>query len=172
MWRDFGNNVQRSAANRPWMPCLGNHEIEFGADNQDGTANAAGNGGWNGVYGYGNFQVRHELPDNGVAGYRGNFYSFQVGTVLFIGLDADDVIYQDGGSYALAPVNQTSPFPPTNPDINIAPGFSTYNREYTGSLTAGPTTPWSPAGGRRPTGKRRGWRRSSSGPARRGRRST
>ena len=29
---------------------------------------------------------------------RGNFYSFQVGTVKFISLDADDVIYQDGGS--------------------------------------------------------------------------
>lgn len=59
VWRDFGNNVQRSAANRPWMPCLGNHEQEFGADNQDGTPNAAGNGGWNGPYGYGNFQTRH-----------------------------------------------------------------------------------------------------------------
>ena len=29
VWRDFGNNNQRSAANRPWMPCTGNHEIEF-----------------------------------------------------------------------------------------------------------------------------------------------
>lgn len=147
VWRDFGNNVQRSAANRPWMPCLGNHEIEFGADNQDGSANATGNGGWNGVYGYGNFQARHELPDNGIAGYRGNFYSFQVGTVLFITLDADDVIYQDGGSFALAPINQTSPFPPANSNINIAPGSSTYNREYTGTLVAGPDDTMVPGGG-------------------------
>ena len=29
VWRDFGNNNQTSAANRPWMPCLGNHEVEF-----------------------------------------------------------------------------------------------------------------------------------------------
>ena len=29
VWADFGNNVQVSAANRPWMPCPGNHEIEF-----------------------------------------------------------------------------------------------------------------------------------------------
>ena len=29
VWADFGNNVQRSAAHRPWMPCPGNHEIEF-----------------------------------------------------------------------------------------------------------------------------------------------
>ena len=32
VWRDFGNNVARSAANRPWMPALGNHECEFGVD--------------------------------------------------------------------------------------------------------------------------------------------
>ena len=32
VWRDFGNNVARSAANRPWMPALGNHECEFGID--------------------------------------------------------------------------------------------------------------------------------------------
>ncbi len=31
VWRDFGLNVQRSAANRPWMPCIGNHEA--GTDN-------------------------------------------------------------------------------------------------------------------------------------------
>ena len=29
VWAEFGNNVQRSAAHRPWMPCPGNHEIEF-----------------------------------------------------------------------------------------------------------------------------------------------
>ena len=29
VWRDFGNNNQTSAASRPWMPCLGNHEVEF-----------------------------------------------------------------------------------------------------------------------------------------------
>ena len=142
VWRDFANNVQRSAANRPWMPCLGNHEIEFGAQNQDGSENAAGNGGWNGAYGYGSFQARHLLPDNGVPGLRGNFYSFRVGTVLFIALDADDVIYQDGGSFALAPIDSTSTFPPANPNIAIPAGFSTYNREYTGTLKPGsdPTT--------------------------------
>jgi hypothetical protein len=30
VWRDFGINMARSAANRPWMPALGNHETEFG----------------------------------------------------------------------------------------------------------------------------------------------
>ena len=146
VWRDFGNNVQRSAANRPWMPCLGNHEIEFGADDHDGATNVSGNGGWNGPYGYGNFQARHQLPDNGVPGYQGNFYSFQVGTVLFISLDADDVIYQDGGSFALSPINQTNTYPPNNASINIASGFSTYNNQYTGSLVNGANDTLVPGG--------------------------
>ena len=30
VWRDFGVNIARSAANRPWMPAIGNHENEFG----------------------------------------------------------------------------------------------------------------------------------------------
>ncbi len=29
VWRDFGLNVQRSAANMPWMPGIGNHEAEL-----------------------------------------------------------------------------------------------------------------------------------------------
>ena len=92
------------------MPALGNHETEFGTCDhagQPGTApggiaaqGAAGNY-WNGPYGYGHYLSRFLLPDNGVTNYdgnrlRGNFYSFQVGTVKFISLDADDVIYQDG----------------------------------------------------------------------------
>jgi hypothetical protein len=66
---------------------------------------AAGNY-WNGPYGYGHYLSRFLLPDNGVTNsdgnhLRGNFYSFQVGTVKFISLDADDVIYQDGGADGL-----------------------------------------------------------------------
>jgi hypothetical protein len=101
-------------------------------------------GFWNGPYGYGNYQTRFELPDNGVPGYRGNFYSFRVGSVLFISLDADDVIYQDGGSF-YAP---TQVSPPTTPPsyanevsasgVVITPGGSTYNNQYTGRLAPGP----------------------------------
>jgi hypothetical protein len=140
VWRDFGNNVQRAASAMPWMPCLGNHEIEFGGNG----ANGSGTGIYNGPYGYGNYQTRYLLPDNGVSGYRNNFYSFQVGTVLFISLDADDVVYQDGGSY-YAP-SQTTPAtsPPSYANETLAsgvvikPGQSTYNNQYTGALTSGP----------------------------------
>ena len=64
VWRDFGNNNQASAANRPWMPCPGNHEIEFD----------------NGPQGFTSYLTRYLLPDNGVPGFRGYWYSFRVGS--------------------------------------------------------------------------------------------
>jgi hypothetical protein len=81
VWRDFGMSVQRSAMNRPWMPCLGNHEAE--------VAN-----------GYSSYLSRYVLPDNGDTSFPGNFYYFQVGSVLIISLDANDVVYQDGMAFA------------------------------------------------------------------------
>jgi alkaline phosphatase D len=134
VWRDFGVNISRSARNRPWMPTLGNHEIEFGTNAPSGT----GPGIWNGRFGYGSYQTRFQLPDNGVPGYRGNFYRFQVGSVLFICLDADDVIYQDGGSFYAPAASTTAPLTATNPAVAIPPGSSTYNNSYTGALTPGP----------------------------------
>jgi hypothetical protein len=73
VWRDFGNNNQTSAANRPWMPCLGNHEVEFD----------------NGAQGFTSYLTRYTLPDNHVPGFGGRWYSFRIGSVLFVSLDAD-----------------------------------------------------------------------------------
>ena len=147
VWRDFGINISRSAASRPWMPALGNHETEFGTCDhagQPGTApggigmqGAAGNY-WNGPYGYGHYLSRFLLPDNGVTNYdgnrlRGNFYSFQVGTVKFISLDADDVIYQDGASAYLNSAPDAAP-ETTSAGAQIPNGTVTYNHGYTGDL--------------------------------------
>ena len=87
VWRDFGNNAQSSAAQRAWMPCPGNHEIEFG----------------NGPQGLASYLTRYTLPDNGVPGFRGRWYSFRVGSALFVSLDADDVVFQDGGPLVAGP---------------------------------------------------------------------
>ncbi len=147
VWRDFGINVSRSAARRPWMPVLGNHETEFGTCDQrgrPGTApggiraqGAAGNY-WNGPYGYGHYLSRFLLPDNGVVSHdgnrlRGNFYSFRVGTVQFVALDADDVIYQDSGASHITgrPGPQALE---TTSGARIPNGTSTYNHAYTGDL--------------------------------------
>jgi hypothetical protein len=119
VWRDFGNNNQVSAARRAWMPCPGNHEIEFG----------------NGAQGFTSYLTRYTLPDNGVPGFRGRWYSFRVGSVLFVSLDADDVVYQDAGAFVAGP-------DPLTPDAGsghpaIAPGTSFYIRGYSrGAQTA------------------------------------
>jgi hypothetical protein len=116
VWRDFGNNNQRSAANRPWMPCPGNHEIEFD----------------NGAQGLASYLTRYMLPYNGAGAFYGHWYSFQVGGVLFISLDADDVIYQDGAAFVAGP----SALVPAAASGNqpIAPGTSFYVRGYSGGL--------------------------------------
>jgi Purple acid Phosphatase, N-terminal domain/Calcineurin-like phosphoesterase len=65
VWRDFGNNIQPSAANRPWMPVPGNPGVEYLA--------------------------RYSLPDNGLPEFAGRWYGFRIGTVAFICLSGDDV---------------------------------------------------------------------------------
>jgi hypothetical protein len=113
VWADFGNNVQVSAAHRPWMPCPGNHEIEFG----------------NGAHGLNSYLTRYSLPDNGTS-FAGLWYRFQVGSALFVSLSADDVIYQDSGAFVAgpAPLNPT----PSTGNAPIKPGTSLYIRGYSG----------------------------------------
>jgi Purple acid Phosphatase, N-terminal domain/Calcineurin-like phosphoesterase len=120
VWRDFGNNNQASAARRPWMPCLGNHEVEFG----------------NGPQGYASYLTRYLLPGNGVPGFRGRWYAFRVGAALFISLDASDVIYQDAAAFVAGP----APLTPAAGTGNAAiqPGTSFYIRGYSG----GAQTAW------------------------------
>jgi len=110
VWADFGNNVQRSAAFRPWMPCPGNHEVEFG----------------NGEHGLSSYLTRYCLPHNGGA-FAGHWYHFRVGSVLFISLVANDVVYQDSGAYNAgpAPLLRATGEP-------IAAGTSLYVRGYSG----------------------------------------
>jgi hypothetical protein len=151
VWRDFGINIARSASHRPWMPVLGNHETEFGACDQRGrpgsapggirAQGAAGNY-WNGPYGYGHYLSRFLLPDNGVVNHdgnrlRGNFYGFRVGTVQFIALDADDVIYQDSGATNI--IGRPGPHTlETTSGARIPNGTSAYNHAYTGRLSVPP----------------------------------
>src|SRR5262249_48173254 len=59
VWRDFGNNNQTSASNRPWLPCLGNHEVEF----------------YNGPEGFASYLTLYTLPYNRVPGFGGRWYS-------------------------------------------------------------------------------------------------
>jgi hypothetical protein len=119
VWRDFGNNNQTSAAYRAWMPCLGNHEVEF----------------YNGPQGFTSYLTRYTLPENGVPGFRGRWYSFRVGAALFISLDADDVIFQDAGAFVAGPNSLVPAASTGNPAV--APGTSFYISGYSnGAQTA------------------------------------
>ncbi|MGK8207623.1 purple acid phosphatase family protein [Burkholderia cenocepacia] len=111
VWRDFGNNNQTSAANRPWMPCPGNHEIEFN----------------NGPQGLDSYLARYTLPENGTR-FPGRWYSFRVSSVLFISLDADDVVYQDAAAFVAGPDPLVPAASTGRPPI--APGTSFYVRGY------------------------------------------
>jgi len=124
VWRDFGLNVQRSAASRPWMPCIGNHEAELD----------------NGPYGYDAFATRYLVPFNGTR-YAGNFYSFRVGSVVFIALDANDVCYQGAGAYNVAGVATTDAG-----GNAIAATAHQYNQYYTGTFAANSDGTLRPAG--------------------------
>jgi hypothetical protein len=91
VWAEYFNNTQLSAANRPWMPTLGNHENEPG----------------NGPQGYLSYQTRFTLPTNHSSDFEGNWYKFQIGSVLFVMLDNNDVCYQvDTGTYLSTGDNQ------------------------------------------------------------------
>ncbi|GAA1952479.1 purple acid phosphatase family protein [Kitasatospora viridis] len=81
-WNAFMNNMAGSAARRPWMPAPGNHEVEAGG----------------GDLGYASYRTRFELPDNGTRDYCGNWYSFQVGSVLFASLDGNEIAVEDDAS--------------------------------------------------------------------------
>jgi hypothetical protein len=83
-WWDFWENNSRSARNRPWMPCAGNHENELD----------------NGPIGYQAYQTYFSLPPS--AGHtdvtRGLWYAFTAGSMRVISIANDDVAYQDGGN--------------------------------------------------------------------------
>src|SRR6202034_3075588 len=83
-WRDFGHNVQASAAHRPWLPVPGDHEPAAGDDE----------------HGIASYLTSYMLPSNGVDGLEGRWYAFRVGTALFVCLSGDDVAYSAAGTLA------------------------------------------------------------------------
>lgn len=77
IWNSWFNLNQPSSMNRPWMPSLGNHEVEQG----------------NGALGYRSYLARYRLPGNDSSAFDGQWYAFSVGSVRFIATDNNDVVY-------------------------------------------------------------------------------
>jgi hypothetical protein len=101
------------------MPCVGNHEIEFD----------------NGAQGFTSYLTRYTLPDNGTD-FPGRWYSFRIGTALFISLSADDVIFQDGGAFVGGPNPLTPASITGNPPIPAGTSF------YINGYSGGAQTRW------------------------------
>jgi hypothetical protein len=85
IWNSWFNLNQPSSMNRPWMPSLGNHEVEAG----------------NGTFGYSSYLTRYRLPDNGIPAQRSQWYAFTAGSVRFIATDNNDVVYSTDFNFAV-----------------------------------------------------------------------
>jgi hypothetical protein len=77
VWDEWFRQNEPVSAHVPWMPLVGNHEMEYGYGEQ----------GYDGLY------TRYELPGSGVAGAPLT-YAFTYGNVGFVALDGNDASYQ------------------------------------------------------------------------------
>jgi hypothetical protein len=134
VWRSWALQVESATQNFPWMPIMGNHEVEPGATDVSGVLQTSGTSGsyYNGPYGSGSFFSRFLLPDNGVTNWDGNslqgsFHSFQVGTVLFIGLAGNDVNWQTSDYSHTKPAQYTGDLAADPSNMALVPTGSTPN---------------------------------------------
>ena len=77
LWDKWFAQNRSSAATTPWMPAVGNHDMEYGE----------------GQNGYGAFHSRFSLPRNGVKG-AAHTYWFRYGNVAVVALDANDASFE------------------------------------------------------------------------------
>jgi Purple acid Phosphatase, N-terminal domain/Calcineurin-like phosphoesterase len=134
IWKEWGTMVSAAAKSFPWMPIMGNHEVERGVTSLSGEPQTDGTSGsyYNGPYGSGSFYSRFLLPDNGVVNWDGNrlqgtFYSFQVGTVLFISLAGNDVNWQTSDYSQIKPSEYTGKLAPEPANMALVPTGDTPN---------------------------------------------
>jgi hypothetical protein len=133
-WRAWAMQNAPVTQSLPWMPIPGNHELEKGVTDIHGAPQTTGNSGsfYNGPYGHGSYFSRFLLPDNGLTNWdanslQGNFYSFQVGTVLFIALAGNDVNWQTS-DYSQTKVSQyTGALAADRSNMALVPSGSTPN---------------------------------------------
>jgi Purple acid Phosphatase, N-terminal domain/Calcineurin-like phosphoesterase len=133
-WRAWALQNAASAQSFPWMPVPGNHELERGATDIHGVPQTTDSSGsyYNGPYGHGSYFSRFLLPDNGLTNWdgnslQGNFYSFQVGTVLFIGLAGNDVNWQTSDYSQTKPSQYTGALAADPSNMALVPSGSTPN---------------------------------------------
>lgn len=87
IWDRWFRAIEPMARTRPWMACIGNHEIE--AETSVGGFGAGGDA-W-GDLGYDAYRTRFAFPDNGDRRWSNCWYAFRYGSVQFVSIDNNDV---------------------------------------------------------------------------------
>ena len=85
IWDQWMGMVSPMARRRPWMPCIGNHEIESQLDPVGLLLDTWGD------HGYDPYRTRFDLPGNGYSDLSNCFYRFRYGSVEFLSIDNNDV---------------------------------------------------------------------------------
>jgi hypothetical protein len=94
IWDRWFSAISPMARNTPWMPAIGNHEIEtqgvgLGGYNLGEELGLPGSDSW-GPLGYDAYRHRFALPANGDA-WSNCWYRFRYGSVEFVVIDNNDV---------------------------------------------------------------------------------
>jgi hypothetical protein len=111
-WDQFLAQTEPVASSVPWMPTLGNHDMEalYSSD------------------GYGGQRARWDFPDNGPAKATGA-YSFIYGNVGVVALDSNDVCYEISANHGYTNGTQTKwltarlAFLRAQPDVDFVVAF-------------------------------------------------
>lgn len=86
VWDTWFDMIEPMASHIPWMPAIGNHEIET----QLAALTGGGTDSW-GDWGYDPYRTRFALPANGHDRFANCFYAFRYAGVHFISIDNNDV---------------------------------------------------------------------------------
>ncbi|MEN8704851.1 MAG: metallophosphoesterase family protein [Nocardioides marinisabuli] len=90
VWDAWFRGIEKMARTMPWMPSLGNHEIEI-AGGIGGFSLLGGDDDSWGPLGYDAYRHRFALPRNHDKDWEGCWYRFRYGSVEFISIDNNDV---------------------------------------------------------------------------------
>jgi hypothetical protein len=83
IWDDWFAMIEPVARSVPWMPTIGNHEIESQLTGDAGDS-------W-GAFGYDPYRSRFLLPSNGTDDLANCYYAFRYGSVHVVCIDNNDV---------------------------------------------------------------------------------
>lgn len=83
IWDDWFAMIEPTARSVPWMPTIGNHEIESQLTGDAGDS-------W-GAFGYDPYRSRFLLPPNGADDLANCYYAFRYGSVHVVCIDNNDV---------------------------------------------------------------------------------